>query len=137
MKLARSLGISVKRMTGWEPRERITVAARDEEGRPTVFHVEREPEWDEEQATLFLAVDDTEEEIGPHGIPMTEATSALADPNDRFRGWHYETRVRVDHAQRALNTAQDQRRTAYPDEDAGSLLWSLTRVEDGPADPGQ
>jgi hypothetical protein len=61
---------------------------------------------------------------------MSEATSPLADPNDRWRGYHYETRVRLDHAQRALNLAQEERRKAYPDEDAGSLLWSLHRVEE-------
>lgn len=64
---------------------------------------------------------------------MVEATDPLADPNDRRHGWHYTTRVRVDHAQRALNQAQEARRAAYPDEDAGSLIWALERVEDGPA----
>lgn len=99
-----------------------------------MFRVEQEPEWDEEQVTLLLAAESLAADVGPHGVPMSDATSGLADPNDRFRGWHYETRVRVDHAQRALNRAQDDRRKAYPDEDSGSLLWTLTRVEDGPTD---
>lgn len=80
----------------------------------------------------MLALDGIDPEIGPHGIPMDEATSPLADANDRFRGYHYVTHVKVDHAQKALNTAQDERRKQWPDEDAGSLLWSLERVEDGP-----
>lgn len=118
-------------MTGWEPVQRVTVVDRDAEGRPSSFHVEREPEWDEEQIALLLAAGDLAAEVGPHGIPMSEATSPLADPNDRWRGYHYEARPpRIDHAQRELNRAQDERRAAYPDEDSGSLLWSLTRVEE-------
>jgi hypothetical protein len=74
----------------------------------------------------------TAPDIGPHGISMGDATSALADPNDRFRGWHYVPHVKVDHAQRALNIAQSDRAASFPEEDAGSLLWSLERVEDGP-----
>lgn len=119
-------------MSGWEPVQQITIVERDARGRPSVFTVEQEPEWDEEQTALLLAAEQLAGEVGPHGVPMSDATSPLADPNDRFRGWHYVARVRVDHAQRALNTAQDERRRAYPDEDAGSLLWTLDRVEDGP-----
>lgn len=115
----------------------MTVLNRDEAGRPARYRVETEPEWDEEQLDLLLALDGLDAPVGPHGIPMDEATSPLADANDRHRGYHYETRVKVDHAQRALNTAQDQRRAAYPDEDAGSLLWTLVRVEDGPTDTEQ
>jgi hypothetical protein len=110
----------------------VTVLDRDSRGRPTRYRVQQEAEWDEEQVNLFLALAETQEEIGPHGIPMRDAVSPLADANDRFRGWHYVARVRVDHAQKALNTAQDERRKTYPDEDAGSLLWSLDRAEDGP-----
>lgn len=109
----------------------MTVLERDARGRPTRFHVDTEPEWDDEQVDLLLALTGIDPEVGPHGIPMEDATNPLADPNDRFHGWHYATSVRVDHAQRALNTAQEERRKAYPDEDAGSLLWSLERVEDG------
>jgi hypothetical protein len=141
VRLARELGISVKRLTGWEPTE--TVRAVYEDTDPTDpagsgrllagFEVIREPEWDDEQVALFLALDETEEETGSHGIPMTEATSALADPTNRYVGYHYDVPPpRIDHAQRALNLAQSQRREAYPEEDAGSLLWTLTRVEDGP-----
>jgi hypothetical protein len=65
---------------------------------------------------------------------MSEALSAYADPALRRKGYHYEPRVRIDHAQRALNTAQRDRREAFPDEDADSLRWHLLRVEDGPID---
>jgi hypothetical protein len=122
-------------MSGWEPMRRITIVERDGEGRPSVLQVEQEPEWDEEQVALLLAAEEQLAEIGPHGVPMSEATSRLADPNNRFTGWHYEIPPpRIDHAQRALNLAQDERAKAYPDEDSGSLLWRTVRVEDGPTD---
>jgi hypothetical protein len=63
---------------------------------------------------------------------MHEATQLLADPNLRGYGWHYEVRVRVDHAQRALNREMKARREAYPEEDADSLRWAVYKVEDGP-----
>jgi hypothetical protein len=111
----------------------VTVLERDSRGRPSRFDVETEPEWTDDQLELLLALDGIDPDVGPHGVPMDEATSPLADPNDRFQGWHYEVPPpRIDHAQRALNVAQDDRKQAFPDEDAGSLLWSLNRVEDGP-----
>lgn len=133
MELALALGTSPKRLTGWEPATVVRVLEHDEEGRPAAYRIEREPEWDEEQVDLLLAADELAGEVGAHGIPMDEATSPFADPNDPFHGWHYEAALpRIDHAQRALNTAMDQRREAYPEEDAGSLLWRLNRIEDGP-----
>lgn len=110
----------------------MTVLERDSRGRPARFHIEEEVEWDQEQLDLMLALDGIDPELGPHGVPMDEATSPLADVNDRFRGWHYVPHVRTDHAQKALNAAQDERAKTWPEEDAGSLLWSLERVEDGP-----
>jgi hypothetical protein len=96
------------------------------------FHVEHEPEWDDDQAALLIAARAQLEDVGPHGIPMSEATDPLADPNDRLHGWHYEARFRVDHAQRALSQALAERAKTYPDEDQSALLVTLERVEDPP-----
>lgn len=96
--------------------------------------MEREPEWTDDDVALLIAARDQaaarEAKFGPHGIPMEEATSPLADPARRD-GYHYETRVRIDYAQRALNLAQKQRAEDFPEEDAGSLIWSVVRVDDG------
>jgi len=96
------------------------------------FVVERESEWTDEDVALLIASKEQAAGIGPHGISMLEAMDPLADPNRRFEGWHYEARVRIDFAQRALNVAQQERAEKYPDEDRGSLRWSLERIEDGP-----
>lgn len=125
-------------MSGWEPRQVVTVAERDDEGRPTVFHIDQEPEWDDEQIDLVLAAQDLAGSVGPHGIPMSEATSALADPSDRSRGWRYIVPPpRIDHAQRALNLAQRERAEAYPEEDTDSLLWTVQREDIDPAHPNR
>jgi hypothetical protein len=106
------------------------------------YEIEREPEWSEEDIALLLALLElrAEEraaaaEIGPHGRPMSEATSPNADPANRRHGWHYETRFRIDHAQRALNLARSQMVADYPDVDVDSLEWTVVRVEDGPPIP--
>lgn len=110
----------------------VTVLERDDSGAPSRFRVDTEPEWDDEQVALLLAAQAKVSEVGPHGIPMDEATSPLADPNDRTRGYHFEVPApRIDHAQRALNVAQAQRSAEYPEEDTGSLLWRVERHEDG------
>lgn len=74
-------------------------------------------------------------DIGPHGRPMAEAQSPDADPADRRYGYHYDTRVRVDHAQRKLNADRNKRAKDYPDEDGDSLVWTVVRVDDGPPRP--
>jgi hypothetical protein len=113
----------------------ISVLERDEDGRPSAFHVEQEAEFDDEQVALLVAAQRARDEIGPHGIPMKDATSPLADPNNRREGWHYEPRFRVDHAERAKNQALADRAKAFPNEDQGSLLVSLERVEETPPKP--
>lgn len=106
------------------------------------FEIEREPEWSDEDLAILLALIEIRAEeaaqaadYGPHGRPMDEATSPDADPADRRYGYHYETRVRVDHAQRKLNRDRTDRAKAFPDEDGDSLIWSLVRVDDGPPRP--
>jgi phage baseplate assembly protein gpV len=94
--------------------------------------VEQEAEWDDEQIALLIAAQELRADIGSHGVPMSEATSPLADPNDRFHGYSYSTRVKVDWAQRALNEAKANRAALYPDEDADSLLWTVVRDEAQP-----
>jgi hypothetical protein len=52
---AHDLGISVKRLDGWEPAER-TEYEYDRDGRLVASTTVREPEWDEEQQSLMLAL---------------------------------------------------------------------------------
>lgn len=119
------LGVNPRRMAGWEPE---TSLRPDGEGG---WLLEREPEWTDDDLALLIAAREQAAGIGSHGVPMEEATSPLADPARR-EGYHYETRAKIDWAQRALNIAQKERAEAFPDEDAGSVLWTVVRVEDRP-----
>jgi hypothetical protein len=52
---AHALGISVKRLDGWEPLQR-TEYEYDRNGRMVASTTVREQEWDEEQQSLMLAL---------------------------------------------------------------------------------
>lgn len=79
-RLSRELGVSPRRLGGWEPREVIDVE-RDERGRVSRLVVSREAEWDDSQVAALLASREEELDRGAHGIPMSVAT----DPTTRGR----------------------------------------------------
>jgi hypothetical protein len=145
VELALSLGLSPRRLAGWEPTQTVRILREDlPSGRTRItgYEIEQEPEWSDEDLAILLALLElrAEEEqsapvYGPHGRPMNEATSPDADENDRRYGWHYDVRVRVDHAQKKLNRTKRERAEAFPDEDADSLQFTLVRVDDGPPRP--
>lgn len=88
----------------------------------------RDSEWDDEQIALLLASGDMRAEIGPHGQPMDEAMSPLADPWKRAPGgWRYVPRVRTDFAQRAIAAAQAERQKKYPDADLSADVWTVEK----------
>lgn len=55
METAHSLGLSLRRFHGWEPRETTRVTARDAEGRPAEWMTTREPEWDDDERDIMRA----------------------------------------------------------------------------------
>lgn len=55
METAHSLGLSLRRFHGWEPRETTRVTVRDDEGRPTEWVTTREPEWDDDERDIMRA----------------------------------------------------------------------------------
>jgi hypothetical protein len=119
--------VSPKRLAGWEP---ATYARPDGDG--WVFHVE--PEWDPQQVALLLAAQELQADIGPHGHPLAETMSPLADPNRRAEGYHYEVPPpAVDYAARAIADAQDAYTQQYPDANMNGFMWGAKKVPDGPA----
>jgi len=77
--LARELGKSVAQLQGWTPKT-ITKVHRDDDGRVIGWETFTESEWTTEQVDLLLASRELEQERGPHGVPMSEAT----DPANQF-----------------------------------------------------
>jgi hypothetical protein len=119
------LRVSPKRLAGWEP---LTFAHQDGDR----WVIEREAEWDDEQVMLLLAARELQADVGPHGHPLSEAMSPLADPNRRNEGWRYEVPPpSVDYAAKALADAQDAYSQQYPDANQNGLLWGVRKVMKG------
>lgn len=89
-----------------------------------------EPEWDVEQRSLLLASVRLEADIGPHGQPMSEATSPDADPA-RPGGWSYRANKLpiIDRAARELDHARADYEKRYPNADTAGHVWRVERVE--------
>jgi hypothetical protein len=92
---------------------------------------EREPEWDAEQRALILAHLALEADRGPHGQPMSETTSPLADPNNPS-GWHYESAPmpRTDWYARAIAEGEKEFYAKYPEASRAGHLWYAKRIDD-------
>lgn len=123
------MGVAPRRLWGWEPRE-FTDYHYDG-GRLVGSTVTREPEFTREQVELLLAFERAEDDRGPHGQPMSEATAQAADL-DRPGGWHYRGNKapRIDHAAKAVGVAQEAYYKRYPDAPRHGHLWYATRVDD-------
>lgn len=127
LELALKLGVSPRRLSGWEPRE--VTRYEYEDGVLVGSVTEREPEFSREDVEAFIALMESQR-VGPHGHPMSEATSPLADPSNPNRKWEYVTPLpEVDFATAAKNATIDKYRAAYPDADMSSLLWRVEKRE--------
>lgn len=90
---------------------------------------EREPEWSRADVEALLALKELQR-VGPHGQPMSEATSPLADPARPDREWRYEVDVYTDFAARELERAKDAYKREYGDDaDLSALTWVVRKVD--------
>lgn len=109
-------------MKGWEPAE---VTTYEYDGDRLVRSVTvRESEYDGEQVALLLASRRISADVGPHGIPMSEATAA--DGRGKFEGFPVP---RIDWAEFARQHAKDHYYAQYPDADRAGHLWGVRRVD--------
>lgn len=68
--------------------------------------------------------------VGPHGQPMVEATSPLANPANPNRTIGYEIDVYTDFAQQKLEQAKEAYKREYGDDaDMSSLTWVVRKVD--------
>lgn len=77
--------------------------------------VEKEPEWCRADVEALIAFAEMRR-VGPHGQPMSEATSPLADPSNPAREWGYEVEVWTDFAARAESQFRKAYRAQYGDD---------------------
>lgn len=95
----------------------------------------REPEWNDEQRQLVIEYLRWQRRIGPHGHPMDEATSPLADPANREAEWRYyaDPLPIVDHAARARGLVEEAyRRNLREGDSMAGLIFTVEKV---PVDP--
>lgn len=91
--------VAPRRLWGWEPETRIVP---DGDG----WRVEREPEFDKEQYELLVALHEHEASLNSLGIPLDEAMSIDADPENRDGKYEYVARARRDWAEEAIHQEQ-------------------------------
>lgn len=80
VEVSRDLGVSVRRLQGWEPSQR-TVYEYDAQGRLSSSITTLEPEFGPTDLEWQTALRELELEVGPHGFSMAEATDPDADPS--------------------------------------------------------
>lgn len=95
---------------------------------------QREPEFDHEQRELLLAHLRRKADMGPHGQPMSETTSPLADPSSWDAQWSYEgTGPYVDYAERARQARINAYKAKLPKdaEMPAGLIFGVRKVRKG------
>lgn len=84
--------------------------------------VTREPEYTDEDRARLIALRRLEQELGPHGYPMSEAM----DPANQFAFEGYE-KPRTDFVEKARKDAMDAYYKRYPDADRNGHIWGVKR----------
>lgn len=101
----------------------------DDAGRLVGSVTEREPEWSRTDVEALIAFLENGR-VGPHGQPMSEATSPLANPGNPDRQWGYEVDVYTDFAAQAEQREREAFKKAYGDDvDMSALRWIVRKVE--------
>lgn len=136
------MGRAPRVLWGWSAEER-TRFIYDDSGRVVQAITTQESEFDAEQLALLRAAVEWRESLGPHGHPIEEAMSPLADPTKRG-GTHYYvagqeitrpdgTKKRVplvDHAKKAEMDAVDAYRAAAGENaNLNGLVWPVERID--------
>jgi hypothetical protein len=85
---------------------------------------------DPEQLDLMIAHVELEHEIGPHGIPLSEATDPRADPTFYGEGsFGFKVHHVMDWAQHALSADHAALRKENPDVNLADYRFVVERVD--------
>lgn len=124
------MGVSPRRLMGWEPAE-VTTCEYDEGGCLVRSVTVREPEYDlSDLASLLRNRADSLAPRGSHGHLLSEAMSADADPSSADAKIRFVARgPRRDYAAVAEHNARKAYESEYPDADMTGLMWAVERVE--------
>lgn len=125
------MGVSPRRVQGWEPAE-VTVFLREDPNHPswvTRSVTVREPEFSRrDTAQLLNSWMDEHEPRGSHGIPLAEATDPANNPYAPDATGSFVAVPIIDFAQDAIDRAREERRKSLqnPDDD-WALIWRVHR----------
>lgn len=90
----------------------------------------REPEFTADDVAVLLAHEAYMADIGPHGQPMSEATSPLANPSDPDHKWFYEGRGPVfDYAEQAIERRREAYKKKHLEKGAPMPVGALFRAD--------
>lgn len=90
----------------------------------------REPEWDDEQRDILLALEEYRRGIGPNGESLFEATSIRADPAYQGPGkiLYFAHGPFTNYAERArLNAVEAYRKEAGEKANLNGMYWTVEK----------
>ena len=118
-------------MWGWEPT--TTTTYEYENGLLVRSVTTTEPEFDADQVAYLIAIQLYENDIGPHGYPMSEAMSEEANPNNYDGHWRYQgVGPFTDYAEKAKADAVDAYRAGFPKDSPPNMNGLIFRVAKKP-----
>lgn len=131
-----ALGVSPRRLWGWEP-STITEYEYDDAGRIIRATANPEPEYSEEDLVMLAAWRELDAETGSYGENLLEAFSPESDPNNPKATHKYvagetvagEQVPLVNYAEKALLDARDRYSKKYPNVSTNGHHWPVQRVE--------
>ncbi|MBT2485815.1 MULTISPECIES: hypothetical protein [unclassified Microbacterium] len=74
---------------------------------------------------MLAALQEHESSLGPHGLPLDETTSPLADPDNPERQWEYGVRVIRDFA----TSAVEARESDFKDDPSRARIFAPYRID--------
>lgn len=129
------MGISHRRLNGWEPKQHISYVRTG--SRITDRVVTTEPEFDDEQRDLLLASAEYEASLNRNGFPWSEATNPAANPNEYAGGYHYVPDIlQTDWSEKTRLDFIDAYRKEHGEKaNMNGLIVGVRRVDDPPFNP--
>ena len=122
------MGVSPRRLNGWEPAESTEYVYED--GVLVGSVMRREPEFDDEQRDLLLASEAFEASIGSNGHLAAEAMSPEADPTNYDSPLRFEAHGPFwDWAEKARLDDIDRYRALFPKDSPPNLNGAFWTVE--------
>lgn len=119
--------MSLRRYQGWEPRQRVTVTERDEQGRPAQWVIETEPEFDVNERAAWEAWDEWQDAVCPQ---CGNLRSVCSDPStpwypQRTICWATATRENISRRWHAKHEGAQPDPLGFKPTD-GTTLWVAT-----------